>query len=101
VIRRRARGDAEAGARFTTTPHWVLTIFGGLAEFERSLIVARTGEGRRRAKAAGGRPSASEGAARRERSGGGHRPSMSIGRRSIGVGGGRLRLRRALAQTAV
>jgi DNA invertase Pin-like site-specific DNA recombinase len=45
----------------TTTPHGqlMLTILGGLAEFERSLIVARTGEGRERAKARGvrfGRP---------------------------------------------
>jgi DNA invertase Pin-like site-specific DNA recombinase len=46
----------------TTTPHGqlMLTVLGGLAEFERSLIVARTGEGRERAKARGvrfGRPS--------------------------------------------
>jgi DNA invertase Pin-like site-specific DNA recombinase len=46
----------------TTTPHGrlMLTILGGLAEFERELIKARTGEGRARAKAAGvhmGRPS--------------------------------------------
>jgi DNA invertase Pin-like site-specific DNA recombinase len=37
----------------------MLTILGGLAEFERSLIIARTSEGRARAKAAGvrfGRP---------------------------------------------
>jgi DNA invertase Pin-like site-specific DNA recombinase len=45
----------------TTTPHGrlMLTVLGGLAEFERSLIVARTGEGRKRAKARGvkfGRP---------------------------------------------
>ena len=45
----------------TTTPHGklMLTILGGLAEFERSLIVARTGEGRKRAKDRGvkfGRP---------------------------------------------
>jgi DNA invertase Pin-like site-specific DNA recombinase len=45
----------------TTTPHGrlMLTILGGLAEFERELIRARTGEGRARAKAAGvhmGRP---------------------------------------------
>jgi DNA invertase Pin-like site-specific DNA recombinase len=60
----------QAGAGFrslkdswadTTTPHGqlMLTILGGLAEFERSLIVARTGEGRERAKARGvrfGRP---------------------------------------------
>jgi DNA invertase Pin-like site-specific DNA recombinase len=39
----------------------MLTILGGLAEFERSLIVSRTGEGRERAKARGvrfGRPAA-------------------------------------------
>jgi DNA invertase Pin-like site-specific DNA recombinase len=60
----------QAGAGFrsikdtwadTTTPHGqlMLTILGGLAKFERSLIVARTGEGRERAKARGvrfGRP---------------------------------------------
>ena len=37
----------------------MLTVLGGLAEFERELIKARTGEGRRRAKAQGkslGRP---------------------------------------------
>jgi DNA invertase Pin-like site-specific DNA recombinase len=37
----------------------MLTVLGGLAEFERSLIVARTGEGRKRAKDRGvkfGRP---------------------------------------------
>src|SRR5262245_16889641 len=46
----------------TTTPHGrlMLTVLGGLAEFERELIKARTGEGRRRAKERGvhlGRPS--------------------------------------------
>jgi DNA invertase Pin-like site-specific DNA recombinase len=60
----------QAGAGFrslkdtwadTTTPHGqlMLTILGGLAEFERSLIIARTGEGRERAKKEGvrfGRP---------------------------------------------
>jgi DNA invertase Pin-like site-specific DNA recombinase len=45
----------------TTTPHGklMLTVLGGLAEFERSLIVARTGEGRKRAQERGvrfGRP---------------------------------------------
>jgi DNA invertase Pin-like site-specific DNA recombinase len=45
----------------TTTPHGrlMLTILGGLAEFERELIIARTGDGRARAKAKGvrfGRP---------------------------------------------
>ena len=39
----------------TTTPHarLMLTVVGGLAEFERELIRARTGEGRARAKARG------------------------------------------------
>lgn len=45
----------------TTTPHGrlILSVLGGLAEFERELIRARTGEGRERAKARGvhmGRP---------------------------------------------
>jgi DNA invertase Pin-like site-specific DNA recombinase len=45
----------------TTTPHGrlMLTVLAGLAEFERSLIIARTSEGRVRAKANGvrfGRP---------------------------------------------
>lgn len=62
---------AKAGADFrslgdvwadTTTPHGrlMLTVLGGLAEFERELIRVRTGEGRIRAKARGvhmGRPS--------------------------------------------
>jgi DNA invertase Pin-like site-specific DNA recombinase len=61
---------AKAGAGFrslkdtwadTTTPHGrlMLTVLGGLAEFERELIRARTGEGRKRAKSGGvkfGRP---------------------------------------------
>jgi DNA invertase Pin-like site-specific DNA recombinase len=39
----------------TTTPHGrlMLTVLGGLAEFERELIGARTGEGRKRAKERG------------------------------------------------
>jgi DNA invertase Pin-like site-specific DNA recombinase/predicted nucleotidyltransferase len=39
----------------TTTPHGrlMITVLGGLAEFERELIRARTGEGRKRAKARG------------------------------------------------
>jgi DNA invertase Pin-like site-specific DNA recombinase len=39
----------------TTTPHGrlMVTVLGGLAEFERSLILTRTGEGRVRAKARG------------------------------------------------
>jgi DNA invertase Pin-like site-specific DNA recombinase len=45
----------------TTTAHGrlMLTVLGGLAEFERELILARTGDGRARAKAKGvrfGRP---------------------------------------------
>src|SRR5262245_64919660 len=45
----------------TTTPHGrlILTVLGGLAEFERHLIIARTSEGRKRAKDRGllfGRP---------------------------------------------
>src|ERR1700682_574793 len=55
---------AERGAGFkslrdtwadTTTPHGrlMLTVLGGLAEFERELIRTRTGEGRDRAKARG------------------------------------------------
>jgi DNA invertase Pin-like site-specific DNA recombinase len=55
---------AERGARFrslgdtwadTTTAHGrlILTVLGGLAEFERKLIRARTGEGRARAVANG------------------------------------------------
>jgi DNA invertase Pin-like site-specific DNA recombinase len=61
---------AQAGAGFrsladiwadTTTPHGrlMLTVLGGLAEFERELIRTRTGEGRARAKTRGvhmGRP---------------------------------------------
>ena len=54
----------EAGASFkslgdpwadTTTPHGrlMLTVLGGLAEFERHLILSRTNEGRVRAKARG------------------------------------------------
>jgi DNA invertase Pin-like site-specific DNA recombinase len=55
---------AEAGASFrslgdpwadTTTPHGrlMLTVLGGLAEFERHLILSRTAEGRSRAKVRG------------------------------------------------
>ena len=53
---------SKAGAGFksladtwadTTTAHGklMITILGGLAEFERELILARTGDGRKRAKA--------------------------------------------------
>jgi DNA invertase Pin-like site-specific DNA recombinase len=63
-----AVGDRGAGFKSlkdawadTTTPHGrlMLTILGGLAEFERELIRARTGEGRKRAMDRGvkfGRP---------------------------------------------
>jgi DNA invertase Pin-like site-specific DNA recombinase len=63
-------GEREDGFRSlkdtwadTTTPHGrlMLTVLGGLAEFERELIRARTGERRRRAKDRGlrfGRPAA-------------------------------------------
>lgn len=48
----RSVGDVWAD---TTTPHGrlMLTVLGGLAEFERELIKARTSEGRARAKARG------------------------------------------------
>ena len=48
----RSLGDAWAD---TTTSHGrlMLTVLGGLAEFERDLIRARTGEGRARAEARG------------------------------------------------
>ena len=56
----------KAGATFksladawadTTTPHGrlMLTVLGGLAEFERHLILTRTSEGRARARASGQR----------------------------------------------
>jgi DNA invertase Pin-like site-specific DNA recombinase len=57
-----AVGKAQAGFRSladawadTTTPHGrlMLTVLGGLAEFERELIKSRTSEGRVRAKARG------------------------------------------------
>jgi DNA invertase Pin-like site-specific DNA recombinase len=56
----RSLGDAWAD---TTTAHGrlMLTVLAGLAEFERELICARTGDGRARAKARGvhmGRPPA-------------------------------------------
>src|SRR6201984_3305436 len=65
-----AIGEREAGFRSlkdtwadTTTSHGrlMLTVLGGLAEFERELIRARTDDGRKRAKARGvkfGRPNA-------------------------------------------
>jgi DNA invertase Pin-like site-specific DNA recombinase len=57
-----AVSKAQAGFRSladtwadTTTPHGrlMLTVLAGLAEFERSLILSRTSEGRTRAKARG------------------------------------------------
>src|SRR5215475_650464 len=63
-----ALGERQVGFRSlvdtwadTTTPHGrlMLTVLGGLAEFERELIRARAGEGRKRAQARGvrfGRP---------------------------------------------
>jgi DNA invertase Pin-like site-specific DNA recombinase len=57
-----AVADKSAGFRSlrdtwadTTTPHGrlMLTVLGGLAEFERELIRSRTSEGRQRAKARG------------------------------------------------
>jgi len=74
VIRRLESGDVLVVTRLdrlarssrdldTTTPHGKLmvTVLGGLAEFERELIRARTDDGRKRAKARGvrfGRPQA-------------------------------------------
>ena len=48
------RSLADAWA-YTTTPHGrlMLTVLGGLAEFERELIRSRTDEGRKRAQARG------------------------------------------------
>ncbi len=57
---------AKAGAQFkslgdawcdTTTPHGrlMITVLGGLAEFERSLIISRTTQGRKRFVDRGGR----------------------------------------------
>jgi DNA invertase Pin-like site-specific DNA recombinase len=71
---------SEVGAGFkslhdqwadTSTPHGrlMLTVLGGLAEFERELIRARTGDGRARAMAKGvrfGRPPALSAHQRRE-----------------------------------
>jgi DNA invertase Pin-like site-specific DNA recombinase len=49
------RSLADAWADTTTTPHGrlMVTVLAGLAEFERSLILARTGDGRARAQARG------------------------------------------------
>jgi DNA invertase Pin-like site-specific DNA recombinase len=49
------RSLADAWADTTTSSHGrlMLTVLGGLAEFERDLIRVRTGEGRERAKARG------------------------------------------------
>lgn len=73
-----AIGKAGAGFRSladtwadTTTPHGrlMVTVLGGLAEFERELIKARTSEGRKQAQARGvhmGRPAALNRDQRRE-----------------------------------
>jgi DNA invertase Pin-like site-specific DNA recombinase len=53
--------DAEVSAGTILGIAGMLTVLGGLAEFERELIRARTSDGRARAKAKGvkfGRPSA-------------------------------------------
>jgi DNA invertase Pin-like site-specific DNA recombinase len=88
----RSLGDAWAD---TTTPpvRLMLTVLGGLAEFERELIVARTSEGRVRARAGsssarsigspsgsapGSQPSALEARARATS----HASSVSVRRRS-------------------
>jgi DNA invertase Pin-like site-specific DNA recombinase len=81
---------AEKGAGFkslrdtwadTTTAHGrlMLTVLGGLAEFERELIRTRTGEGRERAKARGGYPGSQAQA---------DRPSAARGNCSSGGGRG-------------
>ena len=48
--------ERGAGFKSLSTPHGrpMLTVLGGLAKFERELIRACTGEGRKRAKAANG-----------------------------------------------
>ena len=62
MARGRSRpSSAQCGALFPTdvTLLRMLTVLGGLAEFERELIRARTGDGRERTKARGqslGRP---------------------------------------------
>jgi DNA invertase Pin-like site-specific DNA recombinase len=73
------RSLADAWAD-TTTPHGrlMLTVLGGLAEFERDLIRARTSEGRERAKARGPAPAARGAQAPRSRlrDAGRHRPQL-------------------------
>ena len=72
----RSIGDPWCDTR-SPTGKLMLAVIGGLAEYERSLIVSRTSEGRARAKAAGvrfGRPRAldrfqQEEAVRRRRAG--------------------------------
>jgi DNA invertase Pin-like site-specific DNA recombinase len=81
----RSLGDAWAD---TTTSHGrlMLTVLGGLAEFERDLIRAHTGEGRARAVARGqrmGRPPKLTPHQKREalkRRGGGDETLADIGR---------------------
>jgi DNA invertase Pin-like site-specific DNA recombinase len=75
----RSLGDTWAD---TTTSHGrlMLTVLGGLAEFERDLIRVRTGEGRERARARGvkmGRKPKLPCTSRRKRCGGGTTASRS------------------------
>jgi hypothetical protein len=67
----RSLGDSWAD---TTSPHGrlMLTVLGGLAEFERELIRQRTGEGRARAKARGVRL--------------GRRPKLNAHQRRVALG---------------
>jgi DNA invertase Pin-like site-specific DNA recombinase len=89
---------AKAGAGFrsladawadTTTPHGrlMLTVLGGLAEFERSLILARTSQGRARAKARGTRFGRKPKLTR-------HQRAEALERRRRGTGGDRKDFRR-------
>ncbi len=85
--RSRSLGDAWSD---TTTAHGrlILTVLGGLAEFERELIRARTGEGRARAVANGVKM--------------GRKPKLTphrSARRSAAATGARTRLRRLAAAT--
>ena len=95
---------AESGVGFrslsdtwadTTTAHGrlMLTVLGGLAEFERELIRVRTGEGRARAKARGVQLNRSRSSltskaggacsSRRRRGIGGHRASFNVSHSTI------------------
>ena len=76
----RSLGDAWAD---TTTAHGrlMLTVLGGLAEFERELIRTRTGEGRARAVARGHGPAAQAHPAPAARGDQASRPGRGIARR--------------------